>query len=218
MRSGRQTGNRIGEMALRILTGTRAQDIPIEDARVGPVIDWRQVQRWGIPRSRLPAASQILFREPSAWERYKVYIVGVLTALLAQAALIAGLFVQMARRRAAERQVQRSQEALRKSYERVRDLGLRLLSAQESERSRIAVELHDDISQKPTMLNIELMLLGRKIQSSAEVLAVEAAVKLTEGIATSVHDLSHRLHPARLQLIGLVDALTDFRPRWPAAT
>jgi signal transduction histidine kinase len=207
VRSGRQTGNRIGEMALRILTGTRAQDIPIEDARVGPVIDWRQVQRWGIPRSRLPAASQILFREPSAWEGYKVYIVGVLTALLAQAALIAGLFIQMARRRAAERQVQRGQEALRKSYERVRDLGLRLLSAQESERSRLAMELHDDISQKLTMLNIELMLLGRKIQSSAEVSAVEAAVKLTEGIATSVHDLSHRLHPARLQLIGLVDAL-----------
>src|SRR4029453_14588922 len=113
----------------------------------------------------------------------------------------------MARRRAAERQVQRSQEALRKSYERVRDLGLRLLSAQESERSRIAVELHDNISQKLMMLSIELMLLGRKIQSSPEVLAVEAAAKLTEGIATSVHDLSHRLHPARLQLIGLVDAL-----------
>jgi signal transduction histidine kinase len=69
------------------------------------------------------------------------------------------------------------------------------------------VELHDDISQKLTMLSIELMLLNRKIQSGAEVLAVEAAVKLTEGIATSVHDLSHRLHPARLQLIGLVDAL-----------
>ena len=58
-----------------------------------PVIDWRQMQRWGIARSRLPAGSQIVFREPSAWERYKVYIVGAVTALLAQAALIAGLLI-----------------------------------------------------------------------------------------------------------------------------
>ncbi len=71
MRGTRETGTRIGDMALRILTGTRPQDIPIETARVMPVIDWRQVQRWGIDPSRLPARSQIVFREPSAWERYR---------------------------------------------------------------------------------------------------------------------------------------------------
>ena len=207
VRRNRETGARIGEMALRILTGTRPQDIPIEAARVGPVVDWRQVQRWGIARSRLPAASQILFREPSAWERYKVYIVGALAALLAQAALITGLFLQMARRRAAERQLRRSQAALRKSYERVRQLGLKLLDAQESERSRIARELHDDISQRLALLGMDLRLLSRKFQSSAEVSAADEAVKRAEGIAMSVHDLSHRLHPARLRLIGLVGAL-----------
>ena len=99
VRRTRETGTRIGEMALRILTGTRPQDIPIEAAQVVPVVDWRQVQRWGIAHARLPAGSQILFREPSAWERYKVYIVGAVTALLAQAALIAGLLIQRAKRR-----------------------------------------------------------------------------------------------------------------------
>jgi len=211
VRRTRETGTRLGEMALRILTGTRPQDIPIEAARVEPVVDWRQVQRWGIARSRLPATSQILFREPSAWERYKVYMVGGLTALLAQAALIAGLLIQMSRRRAAERQLRRSQAALRRSYERIRHLGLKLLSAQESERTRIARELHDDISQKLALLSIDLSLLGRKIQSGAGEVAAEAAAKRAEGIATSVHDLSHRLHPARLQLIGLVGALDGLR-------
>jgi signal transduction histidine kinase len=201
-----ETGARIGEMALRILTGTRPQDIPIEAAQVVPVVDWRQVQRWDIAHSRLPAGSQILFREPSAWERYKVYIVGAVTALLAQAALIAGLLIHRAKRQDAEQQMRRSQAALRKSYERVRNLGSRLLNAQEGERSRIARELHDDISQQLAVLKIDLKLLGRTVQGDAEAVAAEA-VKRTEGIVTSVHDLSHRLHPARLRLVGLVEAL-----------
>src|SRR6185436_11919604 len=123
VRRTQETGTRIGDMALRILTGTRPEDIPIEAAQVVPVVDWRQMQRWGIAQSRLPATSQILFREPTAWERYKVYIVGAATALLAQAALIAGLLIHRAKRQDAEHQMRRSEVALRKSYERVRHLG-----------------------------------------------------------------------------------------------
>jgi len=171
-----------------------------------PVVDWRQVQRWGIAHSRLPARSQILFREPTAWERYKVYIVGAVTALLAQAALIAGLLIHRARRQDAEQQMRHSEAALRKSYERVRNLGSRLLNAQEGERSRIARELHDDVSQQLAVLKWDLKLLGRAVQGQAQTVAAEA-VKRADEIVTSVHDLSHRLHPARLRLMGLVEAL-----------
>jgi signal transduction histidine kinase len=206
VRRTHETGTRIGEMALRILTGTPPQDIPIEAAQVVPVVDWRQVQRWGISHARLPARSQILFREPTAWERYKVYIVGAVTALLAQAALIAGLLIHRAKRQDAERQMRRSQAALLQSYERVRNLGSRLLTAQEGERSRIARELHDDISQQLAVLQWNLKLLGRTVQGHAEAVAAEA-VKRAEEITTNVRDLSHRLHPARLRLVGLVEAL-----------
>ena len=54
MRGTRETGTHIGDMALRVLAGTRPQDIPIETVRVMPVIDWRQVLRWRIDPSRLP--------------------------------------------------------------------------------------------------------------------------------------------------------------------
>ena len=206
MRGTRETGTRIGDMALRVLAGTRPQDIPIETARVMPVIDWRQVQRWGIDPSHLPPGSQIEYREPSVWERYRLYIVGAVTALLAQAALIAGLIIQRTRRRKAEQQVRRSQAALHTSYDRIRDLGSRLLKAQEDERARIARELHDDISQQLAVLTIKLKRLGREAQGPAETAAAEA-VKRAEDIGTSVHDLSHRLHPAMLRVMGLVDAL-----------
>jgi signal transduction histidine kinase len=106
----------------------------------------------------------------------------------------------------AEQQMRRSQAALRKSSERVRNLGSRLLNAQERERSRIARELHDDIGQQLAVLKWDLRLWGRTVQGHAEAVAAEA-VKRTEEIAASVHDLSHRLHPARLRLMGLVKAL-----------
>jgi len=56
------------------------------------------------------------------------------------------------------------------------------------------------------VLKWNLNLLGRTVQGDAEAVAAEA-VKRTEEIVTSVHDLSHRLHPARLRLVGLVEAL-----------
>ncbi len=210
VRSTRETGSRVGEMALRILTGTRAQDIPIEAAPVATVVDWRQLQRWGIAAARLPAGSQVLFREPSAWERYKAYIVGAVTTLFAQAALIGGLLIQRARRRKAEQEVHRSQAALRTSYDRIRDLGSKLLGAQESERSRIARELHDDISQQLAVLMVDVKLLARTTQGGADAMADDATKRIDE-IARSVHALSHRLHPAGLRVLGLVEALAGLQ-------
>ena len=210
MRRTRETGTRLGDMALRVLAGTRPQDIPIETARVVTVIDWRQVQRWGIDPSRLPPGSQIENREPSVWERYRLYIIGAVMALVAQAALIAGLIIQRARRRKAEQQVRQSEAALLTSYDRIHNLGSRLLKAQEEERSRIARELHDDISQQLAVLTIELKVLRRAAHGHDETAAAEA-VKRAEEIGTSVHDLSHRLHPARLRVLGLVEALEGLK-------
>ncbi len=103
-------GIRLGEMARQILHGTRPQDIPLEQAKLAPMFDWRQLQRWGISESRLPAGSVTLFRELSTWQRYRWYIVGVVAVTLVQSGLIAGLLVHRARRRRAEAQT-RSSEA-----------------------------------------------------------------------------------------------------------
>lgn len=210
MRGTRETGSRLGEMALRVLTGTSPRDIPTETVRVLPILDWRQLRRWGISEADVPAGAVVRFRELSAWERYKTYIVAAATLLLAQTALIVGLLIHRSRRRLAEEQVRGSQAALRSSYDRIRHLSVRLLNAQESERSRIARELHDDISQQMALLEIDLELLGRAVQGDAERMA-DDALQRAHGLATSVHDLSHRLHPAKLRLIGLVAALSGLQ-------
>lgn len=198
----------LGKLAVRILKGERADAIPLltRDLNVKQV-DWRQLQRWGLSEARVPAGTLVRFREPGAWERYKGYILGVLAILLLQSALIAGLLVQRIRRRRAEGDLRASQAELRTSYQRIRDLGSRLLNAQESERSRIARELHDDISQQASLLAIDLSML-RHGMSDPEMLADEALSR-AENIVKSVHDLSHRLHPAKLRVIGLVAALRE---------
>ena len=103
LRSSQETGARVGELAVRVLGGTRPQDIPFEVARVSPVVDWRELQRWNIPASRLPAGTEIRFRELTIWERYRAYIVAAVAAFAAQAILIGALLVQRAQRNRADR-------------------------------------------------------------------------------------------------------------------
>ncbi len=90
-------------VAVRILGGEKAGDIktpPLGFA--APKFDWRQMQRWNINENVLPPNSTVYFRESSALERYRPQILAVSAAVLAQAALIAGLIYEHRRRNLAE--------------------------------------------------------------------------------------------------------------------
>src|SRR5262249_33787958 len=131
-----------------------------------------------------------------------------------QALLIGALLVQQRRRRVAEAQVRQREAALRVSYDRVRDLGGRLLRAQESERLRIAGELHDNVSQQLTVLALDLEFLIQQ-HPGAEPLAGDALTRTRE-LLDDVRDLSHSLHPARVQVVGLragIESLLRDLPR-----
>jgi signal transduction histidine kinase len=154
--------------------------------------------------------AQVLGLEPGLWGPYRVYVLAAIALLLTQSLLIAGLLIQRDRRQRAERELRRRQTELQASYGRIRDLGVRLLNAQEAERARIAHELHDDISQQLSLLAIYLDMLRSNAQGLAKEL-IDEAVSSAENIVASVHDLSRRLHPYKLQLIGLVAALQDLQ-------
>jgi signal transduction histidine kinase len=63
--------------------------------------DARQLARWGIDERRLPLGSQVLYREPSAWGRYRTQIIAVGAGLALQSLIIAGLVIERRARRAA---------------------------------------------------------------------------------------------------------------------
>jgi len=203
----RAATEQIGQLALRVLAGQRAESIPVASTDFyANQVDWRQLQRWGISETRVPAGTIVRFREPTAWGRYSGYITAAAGILVVQTLLIAGLLVQRARRRQAEQELRENQERLRTSYQQTRALSGKLLRAQEDERSRIARELHDDLSQQMALLMMDLESWRGADRDKADRMANEALTLAREMLKT-VRDLSHRLHPARLRLIGLVSAL-----------
>ena len=101
--STQELGRRAAEVAVRILNGERPGTIKTPPVGLGtPVYDWRELQRWSIDEARLPPGSVVQFREPSAWERYRWPVIGVLIAMLLQSAMIGWLLIERYGRRKAE--------------------------------------------------------------------------------------------------------------------
>jgi signal transduction histidine kinase len=88
-----------------------------------------------------------------------------------------------------------------------KDISICLINAQEEERSRVARELHDDLSQKMALLSMELERL-RPMVTDAPALRKHfrnVQDRVTE-ISTDIHRLSHKLHPSKLDHLGLAAA------------
>jgi PAS domain S-box-containing protein len=87
----------------------------------------------------------------------------------------------------------------------------KLIEAQEQERSRIGRELHDDIGQRLALLAVELQQLCKdplvfpRVRSRLG----ELQKKVSE-IAADTQSLSHELHSARLQYLGITAAMRGF--------
>jgi signal transduction histidine kinase len=95
-------GQQAGRMALRILAGESASDIPVAKVPSRLVFEWPALQRWKISESSLPPGSEILFREPTVWQRYYWQIALIIAVILLQAGLIMVLLREHRRRQLAE--------------------------------------------------------------------------------------------------------------------
>jgi hypothetical protein len=88
-------GAQAAELAARILSGERPEDLPIRRAGTNAhLFDWRQLRRRGISEDRLSPGSIVRYREPSMWEQYQGYIIGSGLLCTMEAMLIMGLLNQ----------------------------------------------------------------------------------------------------------------------------
>lgn len=104
-----------------------------------------------------------------------------------------GAFMDITARRVAEQQVQ--------------ELTGRLISAQDEERARIARELHDDVSQQLVLLQMSIDRFRQRADSlsSDDRRQLSTIADETSQVVSTLHRLSHRLHPSTLDLLGLVE-------------
>jgi signal transduction histidine kinase len=88
----------------------------------------------------------------------------------------------------------------------------RLLHAQEDERRTVARELHDGLNQTLAMLGVEVGIAMNQLPASAKSVRqqLQRILLRVEQVTEEVREISHRLHPALLEHLGLVSALRSY--------
>ncbi len=119
-----------------------------------------------------------------------------------QPILIGAVGIDITRRRRAE-------EALWESEQRLRFLTSQLLTAQERERKRISMELHDELGQSLAVLKLQIRAIDRGLDEDQQDLKVECRelLEYLDGVIDNVRRLSRDLSPVVLEDLGLQSAL-----------
>ncbi len=196
--SAEEQGKIVGRDALEIFGGKLPQDIPVVHGPSLYLFDWRELKRWKLDESRLPAGSTVLFRQATLWEQNrKTFLTGLL--VLGSLSVLTILLLFERKRLHATRN------------EQIRLSGM-LINAQEVERARVASELHDDFSQRLAMLSLGLENAAEMVPESP----TEANRQLHElmnsadELGADLHTLSHRLHSSTLEALGLTEGVAAF--------
>jgi len=87
----------------------------------------------------------------------------------------------------------------------------KLIEAQENERTWLARELHDDITQRLSLLQVNLGNLEKVDTSLLEFRhGIADAIEQVSNLITDIQRLSHRLHSSKLELVGLAAAAAGY--------
>jgi PAS domain S-box-containing protein len=100
-----------------------------------------------------------------------------------------------------------SEDALRESEKNLRYLSSQLLTSQETERKRIAVELHDGLGQALMVSKMRLRAIERTLPVGESKKECKDLLKYIDEVIENLRRLSHDLMPPSLEDLGLQVAL-----------
>lgn len=152
-----EAGEMTGQIVLERLRGEigESQSV-IAGAESRLAFDARQLDRWGIPESRLPAGAIVRFREPTIWQLYGSYLAIGFGVLLFQSLLIAGLLLQRSRRLSAQHSI-----AEQLVFERLQaDLSNRLADVPLADIDEAVVRAIDEAREKLGADRLSLVQFG----------------------------------------------------------
>jgi signal transduction histidine kinase len=186
--------HRFPNVPVIILTGQDDENMADEAVKMG-------AQEYLIKGSYLaqgPAVQRLLARSIlSAIERFSIYM-----ALLHE------------RARMESRVIERTAELMHANTH-LQSLAARLVSAQEDERRRISLELHDETGQSVTALRLSLALIQAELPAEMAELRqkVDEAIEMADSAMERLRTLAHNLHPPALERVGLDQTLRDYCQR-----
>jgi two-component system, NarL family, sensor histidine kinase UhpB len=104
-------------------------------------------------------------------------------------------------------ELKRNRDLLEESHEQLRHLAARLMVVREQERSAIARELHDELGQALTRLNIDLLWLTQQLPQRLKTARVKSMPSLVDRMLQTAQHISSELRPAILDDLGLEAAI-----------
>jgi len=133
-----------------------------------------------------------------------ILLIGVLLLLLMGVALL--LFFFLSRKKIVAKELEKKKIQINHQREIIQSI----IITQEEERKRIAQDLHDDISSKLNVINLNANLLKDGNLSPEEYLSVnEGILDVTDKTLESARKIAHNLLPPILAQFGLKDAIEE---------
>ncbi|HEY6971209.1 MAG TPA: PAS domain S-box protein [Candidatus Angelobacter sp.] len=100
----------------------------------------------------------------------------------------------------------------KQAEEALASMSRKLIEAQEQERTRIARELHDDITQRLALLAVEMDASRQNPPASIQDMSrllTDLRDRIAE-VSSQVQSISHQLHSSQLEYLGIVAAMRSF--------
>jgi signal transduction histidine kinase len=103
----------VGQAAAKVVSSVTSEEVPAVHA-VAPeiLIDSRVLNRFSIPRDRLPATARVLFDAPQFWQEYWLQITAGVAVLVIQGVLLLTLVIQYRQRVRAEQTVSEQRDQI----------------------------------------------------------------------------------------------------------
>ncbi len=106
--------------------------------------------------------------------------------------------------------IKRLENELQNKHIQLKNLTLRVIERQESERKHIARELHDEIGQVLTAVKINLQSIRPSVAGSPSAEKLTDSIAIVDELAAQVRNLSRFLRPPQLDALGLLPALSSY--------
>ena len=119
-----EEGLRTGRLVVLVLHRRAGERMPpVEPIAKSFVADWRQLRRWGLSEKRLPPGTEVVFREPTLWQRHRAVVLVALGVIIAELLLTGGLLAERRQRKRAQALAEEQQRRADETRRQVTHMG-----------------------------------------------------------------------------------------------